>query len=44
MALPEIAADHGALSEISGEFEALEKKIQTLYKEWDDLLAELGPN
>jgi ATP-binding cassette subfamily F protein 3 len=38
MSVPEIAADHGKLSEINTRFQETEKHIQTLYAEWEKLL------
>ena len=37
MSTPEIAADHTKLQEINDEFQKTERKIQSLYAEWDDL-------
>ena len=41
MSLPDIAADHAKLQEINAQFQQLEKKIQSLYAEWENLLASL---
>ena len=38
MSLPEIAADHAKLQEISEQFQKAEKRIQALYAEWEKLL------
>jgi ATP-binding cassette subfamily F protein 3 len=41
MSLPEIAADHAKLQEINHEFQKIERKTQSLYAEWENLLASL---
>ena len=35
---PEIAADHAKLLEVSNHLQEIEKQIQNLYQEWEDLL------
>lgn len=42
MSLPEIAADHEKLRQVSVQIEQTERKIQKLYAEWENLLAEIS--
>lgn len=42
MGLPEIAADAGALNEVSTRYEKLNNEIKSLYSEWEELLEKLG--
>ncbi|HEY0430050.1 MAG TPA: ABC-F family ATP-binding cassette domain-containing protein [Pyrinomonadaceae bacterium] len=42
MSLPEIAANHEKLQEVSRQFEQIEKKIQKLYEEWEALSEEIN--
>jgi ATP-binding cassette subfamily F protein 3 len=42
MSLPEIASNHAKLQEVTGRFEKAEKRIQTLYEEWERLTEELA--
>lgn len=41
IATPEIAANHAKLQETTEELTRTEQKIQSLYQEWEDLLAQL---
>ena len=41
MALPEIAANHARLAEVSAKFDAKQEEIQKIYAEWETLLEEL---
>jgi ATP-binding cassette subfamily F protein 3 len=41
MSVPEIAADHSKLQEVSKQFDQTEKKIQALYEEWERLSEEI---
>ena len=38
MSLPKVATNHTKLQEVSQNFSETERKIQSLYKEWEDLL------
>jgi ATP-binding cassette subfamily F protein 3 len=42
MSLPETAANHAKLQEITNRFEKTEKQIHALYEEWEKLSEELG--
>ncbi|MGC2237331.1 MAG: ABC-F family ATP-binding cassette domain-containing protein [Pyrinomonadaceae bacterium] len=42
MSLPEIASDHAKLQEVSKQFEQIEKKIHSLYEEWETLSEEIN--
>ncbi len=41
MTLPEIAADHAKLQQVTAKFAAKEKEIQNLYEEWEKLSEEM---
>lgn len=41
MSLPEVASEAGKLNEISNEYQQVEKQIQFLYEEWDNLTSQL---
>jgi ATP-binding cassette, subfamily F, member 3 len=41
MALPEVAANHGKLAEVSGKFDLKQSQIQKMYSEWEKLSEEL---
>ena len=42
MSLPEIAANHEKLQEVTDQFQKTEQQIHALYEEWDKLSAEIG--
>ena len=42
MSQPEVASNHERLQEVSAQFQQTERKIQTLYEEWDELLGSLS--
>jgi len=42
MSLPEIASNHAKLQETTDNFQKTERKIQSLYEEWERLTEELG--
>jgi ATP-binding cassette, subfamily F, member 3 len=42
MSLPEIASDHEKLQQATEKFQATERKIQSLYEEWNKLLDEIN--
>jgi ATP-binding cassette, subfamily F, member 3 len=41
MALPEVAANHAKLAEVSSKFDLKQSEIQKMYAEWEKLLAEM---
>jgi ATP-binding cassette subfamily F protein 3 len=43
MSLPEIASDHKTFQEVSTKFQQTERKIRTLYEEWEKLSKEINP-
>jgi ATP-binding cassette subfamily F protein 3 len=42
MILPEVASDHEKLQEVTDEFQKIEKQIQALYEEWENLSEEIA--
>jgi hypothetical protein len=39
--LPEVAANHGKLADVSGKFDLKQAEIQKMYAEWETLSEEL---